>query len=473
MKNNEDTIRDYLIFTSGTGVFALPAETVREVLYPQTVTPLPFVPPAIDGLINVEGTIAVQINFSHLHGQAHHQGKELILIDTGRALCALKADEVKGRKLVDTTSIAPFITNEYTAFHAEIDSIEADFFIGKVNTEEFSALIIDHIKIGELVQAGKPPENSKGVLAKIADSDQQEEELNISCLVIKSGKDRYALELSGIMEIVETTDCTPIPNAPDYLKGYQLVRGQALPVIDFITAITGNNQQRQYNKVVIAERNNLQYGLLIDEVDGIEEFPLDTYEPNVESNSKYSGIFIFEEKTFALISPNKILDDENFEAILSHSYQNNEAETKITEESERYLKVNIDQEYYGIPLFQVKRVAPFFPMESLENPDGIIRGAIEIDGLIIPVIALEKSLAISNGGNENEYVIIESDKEQWAICVDSALGIVEIPPSQITNVAHENSQLIDRIANIEEKLIPLLDFSIFGSQKEKQAQTAY
>src|SRR6478735_10041688 len=131
MKNNEAAVSEYLIFTCGAGRFAIAAPSVQEILRPHAVTPLPFVPACIDGLINVEGKIAVQVNLSQLIGQAHHQGKELILINTERALCALKVDEVLGKLSLETESILPFLTDEYTAFHAEIDNIEASCFIGK------------------------------------------------------------------------------------------------------------------------------------------------------------------------------------------------------------------------------------------------------------------------------------------------------------------------------------------------------
>ncbi|MBK8288450.1 MAG: chemotaxis protein CheW [Cellvibrionales bacterium] len=108
MKSPELITSHYLTFTSGTSCFAVPADCVQEILCLHTVTPLPFVPECIDGLVNIEGKIAVQVNFSHLHGQAHHKGKELILIDTGRSLCALKVDEVR-------KGFAPF--RKDTAFH--------------------------------------------------------------------------------------------------------------------------------------------------------------------------------------------------------------------------------------------------------------------------------------------------------------------------------------------------------------------
>jgi chemotaxis signal transduction protein len=84
-----------LLFRSAEQIFAVPALAVQEILYPLPVTPLPFVSHAIEGLINVEGRIAVQLclaKLNHLPAPSAHP--ELVLLDTGRARCALHVDAV-------------------------------------------------------------------------------------------------------------------------------------------------------------------------------------------------------------------------------------------------------------------------------------------------------------------------------------------------------------------------------------------
>lgn len=465
MKSTELAASDYLIFTSGTGRFAIPGNCVQEILYPHTVTPLPFVPPSVDGLINVEGSIAVQVNFSHLHGQAHHKGKELVLIDTGRALCALKVDEVRGRVSLQQQNIQPFITDEYTRFHAEIDNIEADFFIGTTNQDGINILIVDHERIGQLVQAGAAQPGSEGILGKIESHDDIEEEMYISCLVVRLGKERYAFELDGIMEIVKAGACTAIPDAPDYLKGFHLVREQALLVIDLLTIIGRPDPDAENNWIVIIERDNFRYGLLIEAIDGIVNFPLDSYEPVVDSDSNLSGLFVYQDKSTALLSPRRIVDDAVMDALSRYATLHSEENALVAEETERYLQVRICEKPYAIPIDNVNRVSQFFPMEEIRNSDESIRGAINMDGSIIPVLALEKSLALNCIVDRGEYVIIGNNQLEWAICVDIAQGIVEFPKSQINRMTHGNSHYVSGVAHINDNLVSLLDFSILQNRK--------
>lgn len=470
MKNTEPTTGEYLAFTCGTGRFAVAAASVQEILYPHAVTPLPFVPACIDGLINIEGTIAVQVNFSQLIGQAHHQGKELVLINTERALCALKVDEVVGRLLLDTQAILPFLTEEYTAFHAEIDNIEADCFTGKATHDGTTLLIVNHQRIGQLVQAGAAQPRGEGILGRIDSSDEMEEDMDIACLVISSGADHYAFELSGIMEIVEAGTYTPIPGAPDYLKGFHLVRDQALPVIDLLTMLARPDPDAEKGWIIIVEQENFRYGLLVTAIEGIENFPLDSYEPIVDTDSNLSGLFVHEGKTTVLLSPKRVVHDEIFDTLSQHAAFHAEEKIIATEQTERYLQVSICRNTYAIPIENVRRVSPHFPMENIADAENNIRGAIDMDGRIIPVLALENALALKHLVAQGEYVIVGNNQREWAICVDVAQGIVDVPASQIKRMPHGNTRFVNGVAHIKEHLVSLLDFSILQNQKETQLE---
>jgi chemotaxis signal transduction protein len=466
MKKNEPSASEYLIFTCGAGRFAVAAACVQEILYPHAVTPLPFVPTCIDGLINIEGAIAVQVNLSQLIGQAHHQGNELVLINTERALCALKVDEVLGKLLLETESITPFLTDEYTSFHAEIDNIEADCFSGKTIHDGIAVLIVNHQRIGQLVQAGAAQPEGEGILGRINATDSMEEDMHITCLVVSSGKDLYAFELDGITEVVESGTYTPIPGAPDYLKGFHLVRDQALPVIDLVTMLGQPVAGSENGWIIIVERENFRYGLLVNTLQGIENFPLESYEPIVDPNSNLSGLFVYQEKTIVLLSPRRVVHDEIFETLSQHATFHSEEAIITAEETERYLQVSICENSYAIPIESVKRVSPFFPMEKIHDAGKNIRGAIDMNGSIIPVIALENALALKSLVENGEYVIVGNNQREWAICVDIAQGLVDVPTSQIKRMSNSNSRFVNGVANIKEHLVSLLDFSILQNQKD-------
>jgi chemotaxis signal transduction protein len=69
-----------LFFRSGGERFSLEVSYVREIIPLQVVTPVPFVPPTVAGIINHRGTIYTLIRFSRLAGLgADHEGAVALL----------------------------------------------------------------------------------------------------------------------------------------------------------------------------------------------------------------------------------------------------------------------------------------------------------------------------------------------------------------------------------------------------------
>jgi chemotaxis signal transduction protein len=69
-----------LFFRSAGERFALDVAYVREIIPPQPVTPVPFVPPTVAGIINHRGTIYTLIRFARLAGLgADHEGTVALL----------------------------------------------------------------------------------------------------------------------------------------------------------------------------------------------------------------------------------------------------------------------------------------------------------------------------------------------------------------------------------------------------------
>lgn len=433
MKSPELTSDYHLVFTSGTERFALPASCVQEILYPHEVTPLPFVPAYIDGLINIEGTIAIQISFARLNNIIAANSKELVLIDTGRALCALAVDTVIGRIVLETNN---------------------------TDNDNDNITQVDPQYIGQLIQAGTVPQAGEGILGKINEQDNFEEDMYIPCLVVSANQERYAFELSGIIEVIEAGNCTPIPGAADYLKGFHLVRDQALLVIDLLAMIGQPISILEKGWIIIVEREDFRYGFFVNVIEGIVHFPLDSYEPITENESNLSGLFVYQEQTTVLLSPKRIVHDDVFDILSRHTTLHTQDEVAKQEEQERYLQVTICEASYAIPITSVKRITQMFPMEDINDVQGNIRGAINMNGSIIPVLDMERALNLQSFFEQSEYVIVGNNQQEWAICVDTAHGMVSVPSSHIKRMANSNSGFVNGVARIDEQLVPLLDFSI-------------
>lgn len=91
-------------------------------------------------------------------------------------------------------------------------------------------------------------------------------------VVFRLERDRYALPLSAIREVVVAPEqYTRVPRAPPSVRGVMNLRGRVVPVVDLkaLLAVT-TPSTTPLGKVVLLDRGRRELGLLITDVDGIE-----------------------------------------------------------------------------------------------------------------------------------------------------------------------------------------------------------
>ena len=112
----------WLIFTIGEKRFAIPAETVKEILRDATVFPLPFVPAYIDGILNRYGDPYVVINPATLEKMVlKHLPDSMITeenIDTEESTSSPEnADFISKLYFLDTKSGLEFAADDVDFYH--------------------------------------------------------------------------------------------------------------------------------------------------------------------------------------------------------------------------------------------------------------------------------------------------------------------------------------------------------------------
>ena len=459
MKYSETATTQFLVITSGEHCFALPAGCVQKILSTLPVTPIPFVHTCIDGLVNVDGAIAIQINLATLCRTTTHASRtELILIETGRALYALQAE-----RIVERTALTP------QPLHTDNTPITNTLLAGEAAYKNGTIYILAPQCIGTLIQTGSAQSNSTGALGKMIDTQGAEEDATIACLAVGVGNDEYALELQSVIEILEVDAYTPIPNAPTGLLGFSLLRNQTIPVIALASLVgvdTAASTEQAW--LIVVEREGAHYGLLVNQLRGVKKFPFDSFQPVVDGNQHISGLFIHENTTTLLLSPRQIIADGMVSFLAPYITQHQQVSEQRKEESGSFLKIMLCQKPFVIPLHNVKRIVPFFPMNHLDNKTDNICGAINIDGKVIPVLSIEKILKIDQQHTRNEYIIVGDATQDWAICVDAAQYIVNIPLSQIHSETIVDARPLSGIALIDGELIPLINPNLFSHQRITQ-----
>jgi purine-binding chemotaxis protein CheW len=90
-------------------------------------------------------------------------------------------------------------------------------------------------------------------------------------VVFRLGRDRYALPLAAIREVVVAPlRYTRVPRAPTSVRGVVNLRGRVVPVVDLAMLLEVQRGGERQERVILLELGRRELGLLITEIDGIE-----------------------------------------------------------------------------------------------------------------------------------------------------------------------------------------------------------
>jgi twitching motility protein PilI len=90
--------------------------------------------------------------------------------------------------------------------------------------------------------------------------------------------------MGEVAEILHEPRYTALPRVKPWVRGVANVRGRLLPIIDLSLFFgTPSTAPRKQRRVLVLDRDELFVGLLIDELLGMQHFPVNTFTTEVSS----------------------------------------------------------------------------------------------------------------------------------------------------------------------------------------------
>ena len=123
----------------------------------------------------------------------------------------------------------------------------------------------------------------------------------------------------GVMsEMLEVPAYTRLPSVQPWVLGVANVRGRLLPLFDLAVFFGGRLQtHRKLRRVLILEAAGLYSGLIVDQVFGMQHFPVDTYATDLDEvdarlRPLVSGSYELAEQRWWVFNPVKLAEDARF-----------------------------------------------------------------------------------------------------------------------------------------------------------------
>lgn len=126
---------------------------------------------------------------------------------------------------------------------------------------------------------------------------------------------------------------------------------------------------------------------------------------------------------------------------------------------------------YGIDIKRVSSIENSVNFTPVPNTAPYIRGIMNLRGNVIPVFDLKERFGMDSG-TEGAAIVVSFDKTTIGIAVDTVQEIDDIAPEHIvpmpTMIKKQDTMYYDRVANVNGKLVVLLDIDALIPEKDQE-----
>ena len=447
-------IEEILIIKNGSESFGISTLDINQIFRVPDVMPLPLRPQEVRGLSVLGGNISTVMDVNMLLGMGQvdvqSEKSRLLSLTNENSLNALLVSEVyntvtideKNIEYIDRTDDAVLAIYKYNDMIVQIISIDTLFNkIKKINIETKTI--------------SEQKEKDKIIV----------EELSKRFLIFKMEKERFAIDIDLLKEIVlADITFTEITESNKEVMGLITLRDDLITVIDLRTYYGFKEVFNDKNRILITTVNSKTIGLLVDEIVDIKNF----LDKNVEymgeefDKSKIAGVLHDDN---SLIS---FLDDKIICKLIEVNESYIDTKEKIIEqkdddsESIEVIVFKLDSREYAFEVDKVAEIIDAVKPTDVAMTESKIDGVINIRGQIVPIISLFKILGIDEKSDEDSKIVVtDIDNSKVGFVVQSVSDILRVDLSDIkpqeddvlTDVLHlENGNKLVMMMNIEKMI---------------------
>jgi len=265
-------------------------------------------------------------------------------------------------------------------------------------------------------------------------------------LSVKIGKELYAFDGNKVEQILRVPAITKMPLTQSGLKGIASINGKIITIID-MGLVLGQSlveESKVDARVLTIKCDGNDYGLLVDEVLGMEGVDESNYEISKKKDVKISGLYKKGETIYQIIdeciSVNS-LTLLNYTPVVIDKFEKTSSDDVSVKQthgndgaSDRFLFLTLGYEAFAISL-DVAREIIFVPthITPISEAGSGVMGMITLRGELIVAIDLKKVIGVPEKKEKNEdeekerrLLILSHQGKSLALLVDSISEVKDI-----------------------------------------------
>jgi len=142
----------------------------------------------------------------------------------------------------------------------------------------------------------------------------------IELLTFQVGKQEYAIDIMSVREIRGWSKATPLPHAPEFVRGVINLRGTVLTIVDLADRLgMGRTETSERNVIIVVHTGTETVGLLVDAVSDILAINKNELqvppEMSADNNQTFvNALMIADERMIRILALAAALPTESMEA---------------------------------------------------------------------------------------------------------------------------------------------------------------
>ena len=445
----------FVIFVLQDNHYALPAMAVGEVVERQPVTPIPFMPQHVDGVVNIGGQALPQLDLGRYlvgDGFARPDDYELLLLDSDDAPFAIAVDRVLARLDLPADQV------RQVAGSGEIADGAGALMRCEITWDDKTVIGLDPAGFARLFTTTGVGTGRPGLLARETSKAHSHVQQSKKFIIVRDGAEHYGLQVTQVLEIVDMGQITPVPSAPPEAIGIGMLRKDPMLVLSLHTLLHGTVSKYKSGTVLIVERDHVRYGLLVDELEGIIELA-DSNIRHTADGTGLAGVLIDESGQLdGWLDVDGLIHEARARALRAFSPVQQVIESRQVDAFRQVLQISIGGEKFAVPLGNVRRVMHYTAPEPVrDSTRPWLIGVIDVDGDVVAVTDIAEDLGQAGHTEEGSFVIVGDAACEWALMVRQVDRILDIPEANIESIPESDGGYVNAVAVCDGELISILD----------------
>lgn len=140
-------------------------------------------------------------------------------------------------------------------------------------------------------------------------------------------------------------------------------------------------------------------------------------------------------------------------------------ELALTTEVTQYIKIRIQDEYFGIDIKYVDNIVRMQHITRVPQAPSYVKGVINLRGEVIPVFSLRLKMGLDEIEENKHFriIILKYEGETVGFIVDEVREVANVASDEVEKVVHNNNDIVQNflsgVGKTENGLISLLDIN--------------